>query len=200
MKNNHHRFFLLISSILILNLISSCATYKGNYTTNTITLPVNIDRLEGKWFVDEPILEKIDASYKTKVIESYQTLLINKFRILMQIGDFNNMSTLNTSLETNLNSIDFYKEKTRFDYLIATKMNLDVDDDHLTKKLYIKIITYNLNTKEKIFEKDYIFKDDFTGFDDSPLPSNLNRFLRISVNDCIKDFGKDKYWKFKSKT
>ncbi|ESU18906.1 hypothetical protein FCR2A7T_23120 [Flavobacterium cauense R2A-7] len=181
-------------------LISACATYKGNYTTNTIILPVDINRLEGKWVIDEPILENIHASYNTKVIECYQNQLNNKFQTLVQIGDFNNTISLKKALETNIKTLDFYKEKTQFDYLISTKIKLNVDDNHLTKELYIKIITYNLNNKEKIYEKEYFFRDDFTGFNDSPLPSNLKRFLRISIEDCIKDFGKDKYWKYKSKT
>ncbi|WP_192501837.1 hypothetical protein, partial [Flavobacterium sp. PL002] len=96
MKNNN-RFFLLISSILFLTLISSCATYKGNYTTNTITLPLDIDRLKGKWIIDEPILEKIDASYNSKVIESYKKLLSSKIKILKEIGEFKNTYSLNKS-------------------------------------------------------------------------------------------------------
>lgn len=189
---------MLISSILFLTLISSCATYKGNYTTNTITLPLDIDRLKGKWIIDEPILEKIDASYNSKVIESYKKLLSSKIKILKEIGEFKNTYSLNKSIDADLKLLDFYKENTQFDYVITTKMNLNVDDDHLTKRLHIKIITYNLNNKQIVFEKEYLFKDDFTGFNDSPLPSNLNRFLRISIKDCIKDFRKDKYWKYKS--
>ena len=193
-------FFLLLYIVLFSNLLSSCATYKGNYTTNTIILPIDINRLEGKWIIDEPILENVDATYNTKIIEYFQKYLKNKFKTLKYIGDFKNTPTLNKSLEKDLKLLDFYKEKTHFDYLITTKLNLNVDDDHLTKKLIIKLVTFNLNTKEKIFEKEYIFKDDFTGFNDSPFPSNVNRFLRISISDCIKNFRKDKYWKYTSKS
>lgn len=190
-------------ALLVITLLSinSCANYKGNYTSNTITKPVNINRLEGKWIIDEPLLEKIDVSYESTVIEYYQEFLNKKVTNLKSIRDFNNITSLKKATENNTATLDFYKQKTQFDYLISTKIKLvKVDNDKLTKELYIKVTTYNLNSKKIIFEKEYTFKDTFTGFNDSPFASNLKRFLDISIKDCIKDFANNKNWEATEKS
>jgi hypothetical protein len=199
---NTNRFFLQFLVLIFFIIVSnSCANYKGNYVTNTIVKPVDVNRLEGKWIIDEPVLEKIDISYETTVLEYYQDILGKKFKTLKSIREFNNISSLKNATENNLNTLDFYKQKTLFDYLISTKIKLvKVDNDKLTKELYAKIITYDLNTKKIIFEKEYIFKDTFTGLNDSPFSSNLKRFLTISIKDCIKEFGNDKNWKTTDKS
>lgn len=176
--------------------MNSCVTYKGNYTTNTILKPVNVNPLHGRWVVDEPVLEKIDKSYETVVIDFYKTLLINKFTTLKTIREFDDITSLKNNTENNLKTLQYYREKTNFNYLISTKLDMiKVDNNYFTKELFIKIIVYNLNSKIKIFEKEYIFKDDFTGFDDYPFASNLDKFIKVSIKDCIKNFGKKDNWK-----
>lgn len=193
---NLNRFIVIASLFLSTLLLTSCVTYRGNFTTNTIIKPVNVNPLYGRWVVDEPVLEKMDQYYETIVIDAYKKVLVNKFPSLKTIREFDDATSLKNNTENNLKTLNYYKEKTQFDYLIATKLNLiKVDNNNFTKELYIKIIVYNLNYKNKIFEKEYTFKDDFTGFNDNPFASRLDKFLKISINDCIKNFGKKENWK-----
>lgn len=180
-------FLLFITS-------NSCAPKGFELISNTIIKPVNIDRANGKWVIDEPLLEKVDISFESTTLELYEKLLKKKYTYLKSIRDFH-MTSIKSVTEKNKTALDFYKQKTNCDYLIATTIKLiKVDDDNLTKELYMKIITYDLNTKKVIFEKEYNFKDNFIGFKDSPFSSNLKKFIDISLKKGIKDFAKDKTW------
>jgi len=172
-----------------------CSCARFFYTNSTITKPINVNPKKGKWLIDEPLLNKLNANYETVTIDYYQKILNKKFNDLKSIRELNNITTFKKNITSNLKILDFYKQQTNFDYLITTKLDLIKNDNNaLTKELNIKIIVYDLNTKSLIFEKEYISCDKFTGFDDIPLPSRLERFMNLSIEKAIKDFGNKKNW------
>jgi len=165
-----------ISLLIVLFSINSCATF--TYTNLTVTKPINVNPLNGKWLIDEPLLNGLESNYETITLNYYKNLLNHKFNNLKSIRDFN-------------------KQQTSCDYLISTKLDLIKNNDNtLTKELSIVIIVYDLNTKDLIFEKQYMSYDKFTGFDDIPLPSRLSRFMNLSIEKAIKDFGNKKNWSY----
>lgn len=133
------KYFML--SILQISLLCSCANYKGNFTTQTKTTPLNVDRSKGKWLIDDPILVQIHPSYETIIANYYIELLNKKFTTLRSVKEIDNFSSLNVLLKNNIEILDLYHEGTNFDYLIGTELIYKPDNVYLTKMLTVKPVT-----------------------------------------------------------
>ena len=185
--------------LILLSLISSCSTQ--DFTRYTIVSPVNVTPSKGKWIIDEPVVN-IENHYKSEIIESYKNLVGEKFTTLKSIREFNNISPI-PGIDNNLNILALYKEQTDYDYLIETEVKLTKNnlrtfqiypDGDLRKELYIRIIVYDLNIKNKIFDIEYNCYDEFTGHNDIAFSPKLNKFINKSIKSVIKEFGRSYNW------
>lgn len=182
-----------------MSLISSCSTQ--DFTRYTIVSPVNVSLSKGKWIIDEPVVN-IENYYKSEIIENYKNLVGEKFTTLKSIREFNNISPI-PGIDSNLNILGLYKEQTDYDYLIETEVKLTKNnlptfqiypENDLRKELYIRIIVYDLNIKNKIFDIEYNCYSEFTGHNDIAFSPKLNKFINKSIKSVIKEFGRNYNW------
>lgn len=179
------KYFYLLYFVLIIS-IYSCSTKHHNHI---IIKPTNINPKEGKWLIDEPLLDKVDLLFESTTTEYYKELLSNKFSYLKSISDLNKMSTLKKAVDKDLKALEFYKQQTDFDYLISTKLEMTLCNKPLKKMLSIKILVYNLNTKSLILENEYHSWKKCRG------SAEIKKFVDSSLKIAITDFAKKNSWK-----
>ena len=174
-------------SLVILLMISCASPYHNHLSIKSI----NTTLKDGKWIIDEPLLEKIDVSVESIIIENYRNELISRFDNIKYISDIKGISTLNKALEKTIKTLDLYKSKTNFDYLVSTKLEIINCKNPLKKILSIKLIAYDLNTKSKIFENEYHSVKNIKDLKSS----KFKKFVDKSMNEVISDFTKKNNWK-----
>jgi hypothetical protein len=168
--------------------ICSCGVRHQDYTMNK---PVNIDSKEGKWLIDEPLLEKVDFEFENITAEYYKTFLCKNFDNFKYINELSKISSLKKSIEKNLKTLEIYKEQTNFDYLISTKIQLYHYNNSL-KTLSIRIFVYDLNTKNLIFDNYYRSYEKI----ENTNSKGLKKFINASVKDAVLNFSKKENWNY----
>ena len=180
-------------------VFSSCSTQ--NFTVFSNVSPVNVNLSQGKWIIDEPDVN-IDSYFKSEIIENYKKIIGKKFTTLKSIREFNTISSIRNR-DNNPKILSLYKEQTGYDYIIVTEVKLIKNDlpsfqinpdTKLSKELYIRIVVYDLNIKNKIFDKEYNCYNEFTENSDIAFSPKLNKFISRSIKSVIKNFGKNYNW------
>lgn len=178
-------YLFLVALVLTL----SCSS---RYHDHLIMQPTNVNLETGKWLIDEPLLEKLDVSVVSVIVENYKEGLISKYSNFKYIYDFNGISSLNKALEKTSKTLDLYKSQTNYNFLVSTKLEVINCKNPSTKFLSIKLSVYSLETKSKIFEKEYHSwkKNVKTLKSDS-----FKEFVGNSMEKAIKNFIKKDNWK-----
>ncbi|PXY43588.1 hypothetical protein [Flavobacterium hydrophilum] len=179
------KYFLFI---IFLAVTYSCCPRYNNYLS---IKPTNTSLKQGKWLIDEPLLERFYLNTESVVSEIYKNKLTSKYDNIKYLSDLNEVPSFNKALDKSVKALDFYKSKTGFNYLISTKLEITNSNFSDKKILTIRLIVYNLDTKCIILDKDYYSAKRINNFN-----SNMfKEFVEKSMKKVIKDFTKNDNWK-----
>lgn len=174
---------------LVLIVLASCGRHHHNHLINQ---PVNVGLNQGKWLIDEPLLERVDLKFESKTIDYYREILKDKFSDVKYISEFNHFSTLKKALVRDKKALKLYKSRINCDYLISTKLEMVPSNYPSVRNFSVTIIVYDLNTENIIFKNEYHSYRKIK----SATSSKLQNFIDSSIKIAITDFSKKENWKF----
>jgi hypothetical protein len=177
--------------------LASCATVPS-YTINPTIEPVNINPKESKWLVDEPTGIKVDNHFKYNAMAQYKELLHNNFGTVSTVSDFG-LPSLKEMIEKEPKVLDLYLDKTQYDFVIETKIELTRNDikglqlekdETISNEVVIEIKAYSLSNKEIVFQKEYTF----TETANPGIVNNADGFIDSCIKTGIKAFSSAYNW------
>lgn len=186
----------------MLLLLLACCASTPNYSIYPAIDPVNINTKETKWLVDEPTLVAVSNSFKHDAMAYYKEHLSKNFGEVSTVSDLG-LPSLKDMVDKDPDVLDLYYDRTKYDYVIETKIHLtrnDINgiqiekDDSIFNEMTLEIKVYNLRNKELVFKRDYYFSESAkVGL------VNADGFVNSCVNGGIKAFGSSYTWNKKTK-
>lgn len=174
---------------LILLFLASCGRHHHNHLINQ---PVNVELHQGKWLIDEPLLERVELKFESKTVDYYKEILKDKFSDVKTISEFDQFSTLKKALARDNKALKLYKLRTEYDYLISTKLELVPSNYPSIRNFSVIIIVYDLNSDNIIFKNEYHSYKKIK----SATSSKFKNFIDSSIKIAISDFAKKENWKY----